>query len=44
MSNPGATLVPPRLQQVDKDKPFQDDLFERKELTEQLTGYLHRHL
>lgn len=42
MANPGATLVSPRLQQVDKDKPFQHDLFECKDYAEQLTGYLDR--
>lgn len=40
MANPGTTLAPPRLQLVDKDNPFQDDLFERKDYAKQLTGYL----
>lgn len=38
---PTTSLVPPRLQ-VDKNNPFHGDLFKRKELAEQLTGYLDR--
>jgi len=42
MANPSTPLVLPRMQQVNKENLFQDDLFERKDYAEQLTGYLDR--